>query len=469
MLLVAVTAAQAHPFGTLRVDATSQLALGPDRVIMRYHLFLPEASAYGQLKLMDRNGDGVYSDAEKQAYMAAAAPKVLANIKLRLNGHPLQLKMLSSAAEINSGMGGLSTLKMEYVFEAPTVGVPLEPSGNHLTFSDTNFTGTPGWKEIQAQGEGDFLVTSAPPHPSSPIEALQTDADIVFSPHGGLAAATKPTAAAARPNLPSTEAAQKLVGLLSGGITVKMLVIGLAVAFCLGALHGFTPGHGKTIVGAYLVGSRGTIGQAVFLGAVVTFTHTISVILLGLVSMLLFQYVMPERLYPWLGFASGALIAVMGLVLIANKRREEAQGAVPHVHDHEDHEHEHVHEESLELAGVGTHSHSHSHSHSQGGGHHHGNRHNHDHGHGRSHDHDHPHDHGHSHAHDHPHDHGHSHDHDHPHDHGHSQDHDQPHDHGHSHDHDHPHDHGHSHDHDHPHDHGHSHDHDHPHDHGHSP
>ena len=85
-----------------------------------------------------------------------------------------------------------------------------------------------------------------------------------------------------------------------------MILIAILVAFAVGAAHALTPGHRKTIVAAYLVGSRGTLKHAMFLGAMVTFTHTISVFLLGgLATLFLFQYVVPEKITQVLGAISG--------------------------------------------------------------------------------------------------------------------------------------------------------------------
>ncbi len=49
-------------------------------------------------------------------------------------------------------------------------------------------------------------------------------------------------------------------------ITPWMILAAIGIAFVLGAAHALTPGHGKTIVAAYLVGSRGTLKHAAFLG-----------------------------------------------------------------------------------------------------------------------------------------------------------------------------------------------------------
>jgi ABC-type nickel/cobalt efflux system permease component RcnA len=88
------------------------------------------------------------------------------------------------------------------------------------------------------------------------------------------------------------------------------------IAAGLGALHALEPGHGKTIVAAYLVGSKGTGKHAVFLGLIVTAAHTAGVYLLGAVTLYASKYIVPEHLYPWLGMISGIIIAVFALYMM---------------------------------------------------------------------------------------------------------------------------------------------------------
>jgi ABC-type nickel/cobalt efflux system permease component RcnA len=137
-----------------------------------------------------------------------------------------------------------------------------------------------------------------------------------------------------------------------------MMLIGLCVAFGLGAAHALSPGHGKTIVAAYLVGSRGTMKHALFLGGMVTFTHTISVFALGL-GMLLFQrYVVPEKIIPALGVISGLSIVVIGAMLLYQRaKRLAGHDQHHHHHDHDHHHHHHDHDHHHR------HDHHHTHSH----------------------------------------------------------------------------------------------------------
>ena len=223
--------------------------------------------------------------------------------------------------------------------------------------------------------------------------------------------------------------------LRSEELSLGLIVGALALAFFLGAAHGLEPGHGKTIVAAYLVGARGTVGNPLFLGGVVALTHTSSVILLGLVALFASQYILPEQIFPWLGTASGLLIMGLGTWLLVNHLRGRSFG---HSHAHREHLHEHTHEEE--------HLHEHVHSHAHGAylhGHTHEEEHLHEHLHEHTHEEEHLHEHVHSHTHG-KHHHGPSHTHQEEHHLGHGHTHEEEH---HSH-HDHPHGehhHGHSH------------------------
>lgn len=160
--------------------------------------------------------------------------------------------------------------------------------------------------------------------------------------------------------------------------TMGFLVVALGVSFLAGAAHALSPGHGKAVVAAYLAGSRGTIGDAVYLGTVVTITHTAGVFALGLVALYASQYLLVDRLLVWLSLMSGLLIVIIGGWLFwsrwqafrSGNSAEEHQHrhwplGKPHSHSH-GHGHHHEHDHSH---GHGGHEHSHGHDH--GNGHHH--------------------------------------------------------------------------------------------------
>jgi nickel/cobalt transporter (NicO) family protein len=129
-----------------------------------------------------------------------------------------------------------------------------------------------------------------------------------------------------------------------------VLVLLLLAAFGWGAVHALSPGHGKAMVAAYLVGARGTARHAVALGLTVTVTHTIGVFALGAVALALSAYVLPEDLYPWLNLVSGLLVLGVGASVVRARVRR-ARTPAPHGHGH-DHHHDHGH---------GHHDHDHDH------------------------------------------------------------------------------------------------------------
>ena len=185
------------------------------------------------------------------------------------------------------------------------------------------------------------------------------------------------------------------------------ILVALGVSFLAGAAHALTPGHGKALVAAYLVGSGGTVRDAVFLGTVVTITHTAAVFVLGVATLYATQHFLMETVYAWLSVASGLLIVGIGVWLLNNRWRVFRNPDTAHDHGHSHgpfgshtHSHSHSHSHSEDEHSTGAHEHDHRHSHDPG--HNHSDEH--DHGHSDNHEHD---DHGHSHGHDHSH--GHSH------------------------------------------------------------
>ncbi|MBN2326307.1 MAG: hypothetical protein JXR73_04070 [Candidatus Omnitrophica bacterium] len=181
-----------------------------------------------------------------------------------------------------------------------------------------------------------------------------------------------------------------------------IVLLALFVSIVAGASHALSPGHGKTVVAAYLVGSRGTVWHAVFLGIVVTMTHVSSVLLLGLITLFFSQYIVPEKLYPIIEGSSGLLIVIIGMTLFfrrygAYQRKKilRSMGVAVEEAHHHGHSHPHEHE----------HDHEHPHAHA----------HDHEHPHPHEHEHEHPHEHPHTHENEHKHEHEQEHDHEHPH------------------------------------------------------
>jgi nickel/cobalt exporter len=122
-------------------------------------------------------------------------------------------------------------------------------------------------------------------------------------------------------------------------------------AILLGALHGLEPGHSKTMMAAFIVAIRGTVGQAVLLGITATISHTLIVWGIGLGGMYLWQGVDAEGLEPYFQLASGVIIVLIAAWMFWRTWREQ------HVHDAHDHDHDHGHNHSHDP----DHSHDHDH------------------------------------------------------------------------------------------------------------
>ena len=147
----------------------------------------------------------------------------------------------------------------------------------------------------------------------------------------------------------------KIKKLLAKPLTIQFVLIALVVSFVLGGLHALTPGHGKAVVAAYLVGTRGRIIDAIFLGLVVTFTHTFSVISIGVILLIAKDRFAQEDVVLWLSLISGLLIVGIGGWLLAKNMKQYYTGKA----DSHEHGHDHTH----------GHSHSHDHSHTHANGH----------------------------------------------------------------------------------------------------
>jgi len=131
-------------------------------------------------------------------------------------------------------------------------------------------------------------------------------------------------------------------------LSLSVIWIAALVAAGLGALHALEPGHGKTIVAAYLVGSKGTARHAFLLGLIVTVSHTAGVYLLGGVTLYAQKYIVPDRLYPFLSVLSGIIIAGMGLYLFLQRF---AGPEFAHSHTHGPGGHQHVPSPEKRIAG----------------------------------------------------------------------------------------------------------------------
>lgn len=357
--------ARAHPLGNFTVNHYSRLELAGDGVRVYYVLDMAEIPTFQEQARIDRNGDGVLSAEELAAYADARAEELRANLYLAFDGVPAPLRLLDRALSFPPGVADLPTLRLEAVYFAALPAGAAGPVA--LVFRDENAPHRVGWREVVARpGTPDTVILASTVPADDLSDALRNypedllnsplhvrEASVTFVP--GAAAAAGPPSLASAAVTRARDAYAELVR--AEELTPAVVVFSLVTALVLGALHALSPGHGKTMVAAYLVGSRGTAWHAVVLGATVTLTHTAGVYALGLVTLTLQEYIVPERLYPYLQLVSGLLVVAIGLALLRVRCRDLVarwRGA-PLAGHHHDHAHSHSHHH-------GHHSHAHHHA-----------------------------------------------------------------------------------------------------------
>jgi ABC-type nickel/cobalt efflux system permease component RcnA len=351
--------------GNFSISHYTSIRVERDAVELRYVLDLAEIPTFQEIQatgIVPAEGHP-----SLPAYLARQTAVLQAGLGLEVDGQRLPLQGVSSEILFPPGAGGLPTLKLGLWYRVPLAPLPAAV-GHQLSYWDNNFPGRAGWQEIIAvAGSGVTIVQSTVPATDRsraltdyPTDLLNSppqvrEARVVFTrtPHPQEVAAvdipTPPTLAANRQGTPRS-AFTNLV--TAPQLHLGVVCLALAVAAGLGAFHALEPGHGKTVVAAYLVGTQGTARHALALGLIVTATHTAGVYLLGAVTLYASHSVVPERLYPWLGVLSGLTIASLGGWLLVQRYT----GHVPvHTHAHgPTHAHPHPH--------AYTHVHAHKHS-----------------------------------------------------------------------------------------------------------
>jgi ABC-type nickel/cobalt efflux system permease component RcnA len=377
--------AAAHPLGNFSVNRLSVLELtATGEVNLTYLVDMAEIPTFQARRAIDPDGDGVLSAGEQRAYFAVTAPRLLANLALDVAGSRLTLEVVSSGVELLEGQGGLNTARI--AIEARSVLPEGWQEGASATYEDGNFGGTNGWRQVIVRpGSGiDLFETSAPAedvtrgltaYPENLLKSAPAVTSATFQLRAGETAVVTPQPVATSAEAVAREDANKTLGRFASlvateNLTPAVIAVALVLSAAWGAMHALGPGHGKTVVAAYLVGERGTGRQALYLGLIVTATHTISVFTLGAIAILASDVVAADDVYFWLSLGSGLLVAVFGGALLLGRLRRLMDGRKPEGargpagHDHT-HPHEHDHD--------GEHDHDHGHHHA------------HDHGHGHSH------------------------------------------------------------------------------------
>jgi len=354
--------------GNFSISHYAAVTIDSDNVEVRYIIDMAEIPTFQEMQQFGI--DAGKSDSELANYMIAKAGGLADGLQLSIDGRRIPLHAVSHTILFPPGAGGLPTMKLGILYRAD-LEARCEDQACNLDYEDVNFPGRAGWKEIVIHAGQNLKIerSTAPDHDRS-RELSDYPTDLVNSPPQALAAsisflvtvparppikagvAGKPARRSVRTSPATAPAARIEDGATTGSFSTSVsgrqtitvapnvqntprsafteliaaprlgLGIALLAAFIasgLGALHAIEPGHGKTVVAAYLVGSKGTAKHAALLGTIVTITHTAGVYLLGAITLYAQKYILPERLYPFLGVLSGLLIAAMGFYLFLER------------------------------------------------------------------------------------------------------------------------------------------------------
>jgi nickel/cobalt transporter (NicO) family protein len=386
-LALLAPAAMAHPLGNFSINHVSTVKISEDRVDVLY--VLDEA----EIPTTQQRGES------RAEVIQSKQGELREKLTLMVDGRPVPLRPLEPRLSFPTGQAGLETTRFVQPLRAAVA------DAERVELRDETFADRVGWKAIvAAPGEGTAVRSTAPSgdpttglrrYPEDLLDSPLNRRQASFAVRPGDGTLVAPRAEGGKFVATRDSSGEGFAGVFEDAAAGQgVLALLLLVAFGWGALHALSPGHGKAMVAAYLIGTRGTARHAIWLGVTVTITHTIGVFALGLVTLALSQYILPEDLYPWLTLISGLMVVTIGAgVLRARfrwaraRRTGAADGAAAPAGDqgpsaeaalhgprHEDHGHHHHHHGPLGRL-LPHHHHHHGH---------HDHRHGHDHGHGHS-------------------------------------------------------------------------------------
>jgi len=386
LMLVFCRVTLAHPMGNFSVNHYSRITFESDRIRIDYFIDLAEIPTYQELQQANIPSTSIDpKSAVVLNYVTARGTELARDLRLVAGSKLLSLRLISTGVIFPPGAGGLPTMKMGFVYEAAYSSTPSNLDGQNLNvrYSDNNYPGHAGWKEIIALATTGSLLRSSVPATDRSAELSNYPTDLLTSPPQDLEASfsvalTPPaTVANAEPsqlsrqtvspathavtnfnrakekakvavkqpaphsvsassrlalpasssspqvhlqaNLQQTPRSRFTELIQAQDISAWFLFTAALIAIGLGGLHALEPGHGKTIVGAYLVGSKGTPRHAFLLGLIVSVSHTAGVFALGAVTLYASRYIVPEQLYPWIGALSGVTIAGLGCYMLLRR------------------------------------------------------------------------------------------------------------------------------------------------------
>jgi nickel/cobalt exporter len=336
--LAVVASAAAHPLGNFTINRYSRIQPSGNRLYVLYALDLAEIPTFQAKPRVAAEGEAGYAN--------RLVRSIGRNLDLTVDGRRATLTPIRHVFAFPPGQAGLRTTRLEIAFRGPQLA-----GESTIGYRDLNYPGRIGWKEITVHpSSGARVSSSSAPSKSISSELLAYPKNLLQSPLDVVSArlAVEPgSGSGAPPVLLPRNVLEQRVGVRAvadGGfasliardrLTPGFIALSILIAIFWGAAHALSPGHGKSIVAAYLVGSRGTPRHAVFLGMTVTVTHTIGVFALGLVTLSLSAFIVPDQLYPWLNLVSALLIVGVGVSVLRWRVREWRGRRSPGHHHHQ--------------------------------------------------------------------------------------------------------------------------------------
>ncbi len=320
--------AEAHPLGNFTTNQHLGIEVAGDEVRFEYVVDMAEIPAFSEMREM--------ADAPED-YAAETCHRLMGGLTATLDGEPLDLEAIASTASTPSGDAGVPTLRIECRFTSS-----IQPGS--LAVENRNYPDRLGWREMTVTSAGTPVTSELPAtSPSGVLTSYPQDETLLDVRTATIEVGSGTVVRGQAPN--------GVVERLGSVIRFDRFGPGaafaaLAAAIALGVGHALAPGHGKTIVAAYLVGTRGTTRQALLLAATTAVSHTLGVAVLGVIVATTASNFDPARLYPYLSVVAGVVVLVIGtrLLWVAFRRGRHHGHGHGHEEDHgHDHHHEHPH------------------------------------------------------------------------------------------------------------------------------
>ena len=336
------TTAGAHPMGMSSVSRYVGVQLHANAVECDYLVDFAELPAWREIELLDANHDDRVTPDEQAAYLAPLVERVRASLDVRVDGVRVSLRARPASLEAPPGQNGMSTLRIAVEFRAV-----LEPADDRVrivSIHDALFADRPGWRELGATSSEDFTVRTASVGPDGPRAGAtlaypagaegtapllrQDDATFAFAPGARPSTRVAPTGT---PRSPIGDASGRRLAAVLRAVdrSWHFVLFALGLAFGLGAGHALSPGHGKSLVAAWIVGSRARPRDAVVLGVSLAFAHTLSVFALALLLLPIEERLGSDKVLRAIELGSGALVMAVAVSQLPERWRRWRSPTLP--------------------------------------------------------------------------------------------------------------------------------------------